>query len=87
MKFSTAPYSLIKLVREIMYEISTHFLEYLPIATSPQTTQTASAAISIAATGKKPKIESFIDNITVIKNFQLLEMLCVVATLFTFILF
>ena len=56
-----------------MYEISTHFFDYLPIATSPQTTQTANAAISTGSTGKKTKIESFINNTTVIKNFQLLQ--------------
>ena len=46
---------LTKLIPKIMYEISTHFFDYIPIATSPQTTQKACAAISIAPTGKKSK--------------------------------
>ena len=49
-----------------MYEISAHFFNYLPIASSPQSTQTATAAMSAAPTGKK--IESFINNTTVIKS-------------------
>ena len=36
-----------------MYENSTHFMNYLPIAASPQTTRMANAAISTAPTGKK----------------------------------
>ena len=38
-----------------MYEISAHFINYLRIATLPQSTQPASAAISTAPTGKKTK--------------------------------
>ena len=50
-----------------MYEISAlYFINYLPTATSPQSTQTATAAMSAAPTGKK--IESFINNTTVIKS-------------------
>ena len=36
-----------------MYEILAHFINYLRIATSPQSTQTVNAAISTAPTGKK----------------------------------
>ena len=38
-----------------MHEISAHFINYLRIATSPESTQTANAAISAASTGKKTK--------------------------------
>ena len=64
-----------------MYEIPANYINYLGIATSPQSTQTANAAISTVATGKN-KFESFINNTTVIKSVQLLELLCLVATLF-----
>ena len=43
-------------------------INYFPIATSPESTQTANAAMSTAATGKKNKIEPFINNTTVIKS-------------------
>ena len=36
-----------------MCEISAHIINYLRIATSPQSTQTANAAMSTAPTGKK----------------------------------
>ena len=45
-----------------MYEIAAHFINYLRIATSPQSTQTANAAISNTATGKKNKFGSFLNN-------------------------
>ena len=59
--------NIIKLIPKITYEISAHFIYYLRVATSPQSTQTATAAISTASTGKKDKIESFINNTTVKK--------------------
>ena len=36
-----------------MYEISAPFINYLRVATSPQSTQTATAGMSTATTGKK----------------------------------
>ena len=39
---------------------STHFINYLRVATSPQSTQTANAAMSTAATGKKLKSNLFL---------------------------
>ena len=38
-----------------MCEISAHIINYLRTATSPQSTQTANAAMSTALTGKKTK--------------------------------
>ena len=52
-----------------MYEISAHFINYLRIATLPETTQTTNAAISTALTGKNI-IESFPNDTTVIKSVQ-----------------
>ena len=49
-----------------MYEISAHFIIYLRIATLPQPTQTATAAMPTAPTGKKTK-SSLINNTTVKK--------------------
>ena len=42
-----------------MYGISAHFINYLPTPTSPQSTQTANAAMSTAPTGNKKQNRVF----------------------------
>ena len=48
-----------KLIRKIMYKISTHFINYLRVATLPQSTKTATAAMTAAPTGKNKQNREF----------------------------